>query len=269
VGEVGAGDEEHRERGQDQDGRRAEVRLAEDEEGDGRDDEQERQRPAPERPDPDAPTGAPVGHVHDQGELGELGGVDGGQRAQLDPAGRPADDDRVQEPALGEEQDEPQQGEGDEVARDRHEPQQPVVDPHRDDHGQDAERRPLDLGPDEGERVRLAQVGAHGRRRVDHQDADGGESEDGDEDRQVRLVAFAAERLARLGRRPGGLAHVPAAQALAARAGGIAAASRLARPTDRTGDAHRSLLPVSAVVAAVRSRARAATASLKARPRAA
>ena len=42
---------------------------------------------------PAAPLGEPVGQVDDQRELGELGRVDGRQRAELEPARRAADDD--------------------------------------------------------------------------------------------------------------------------------------------------------------------------------
>ena len=80
VDEVGAGDEEHRERGQRDDHRRAEVRLLEHERGDRREDEQERDRPRPEPTDPGATLGEPVGEVDDQRELGELGRVDRRQR---------------------------------------------------------------------------------------------------------------------------------------------------------------------------------------------
>ena len=59
----------------------------------GRDDDQERDRPAPEAADLRAALGEPVGEVDDQRQLGDLGRVDGRQRAELEPARRAADDD--------------------------------------------------------------------------------------------------------------------------------------------------------------------------------
>ena len=199
--------------------------------------------------------GEPVGEVDDQRQLGQLGRVDGGQRPEPQPARRAADHDVE----LVDEH-EHEQAERDDVARDRHEPQVAVVDAHHRDHRDEAEQRPLDLRSDGLERVGLGrQVAPHGRRRVDHQDADRGERDDDDEDHVVGRVPLALEGLGQvLGRGPvGGPARLLGAFALA----GLRVGGRAPEPRDRRGEVHRSLR--------ARDATRSATASLKARPRAA
>ena len=92
----------------------------------------------------------PVGEVDDQRELRDLGRVDRRQRAELQPAGRAADDDRS---GLGDE-DEDEQHDRDAYTGDRHEPEIAVVDPHHRDHRDDAEGRPADLRADDREACR-------------------------------------------------------------------------------------------------------------------
>ena len=72
---------------------RAQVGLLEDEENDRRDDHEEGTVPLQKLADAAAALGEPVGEVDDQRELGELGRVDGRQRADLQPARRAADAD--------------------------------------------------------------------------------------------------------------------------------------------------------------------------------
>ena len=199
VDEVRPGDEEHGERGQRDDHRRAEVRLLEHERDDRQDDDEERDGAAPEPADLLAALGEPVGEVDDEGELRELGRVDRGQRRQLEPARRAADLDVERR-----HEDEHEQGDRDDVHRDRGEAQVAVVDPHHRRHRDEAEDGPLDLRADGRERVGvLRQVALERRRRVDHQDADGGQRDDHDEDHVVGLVPLPPEGAApALDRRP-------------------------------------------------------------------
>ena len=87
--EAGAGHEEHHEGRQRDDARRAQVGLEEDQEDDRQRDEQERQRAAGSCSIRLPAVRQPVGQVDDQGQLGQLGRMDRGQRADLQPAREP------------------------------------------------------------------------------------------------------------------------------------------------------------------------------------
>ena len=200
MGQARAGHEEHRQRGQRDDGRRAEVRLRNDEQHDRGDDHQEGDRPAPEAADAPALLGEPVREVDDECDLADLRGVDGRQRPHLQEPRRPAD----HAVEAGREH-EHEQDERHDVRRNRDQAQVAVVDARHDEHGDEAERRPEDLRPDDGERVVVRpEVGLDRRRRVDHQHADRGQSDDRDEDRVIGLVAVALERI---GLRRGAAGH--------------------------------------------------------------
>ena len=254
---VRPGDEPHRERGQRDDDRRPEVGLLEDE----RDDRHRRSSRNGIVPPQNPPTFVPRlanqwARYTTSASLASSAGWMAGSGPEPQPAGRTADHDveLVDE-------DEHEQAERDDVARDRDEPQIAIVDAHHRDHREQAEQGPLDLRADGLERVGLGrQVAAHGRRRVDHQDADRGERDDDDEDRVVGRVPLALERLGQvLGRRPvGGPTRLRwrASVRERLRVGGRASETR-----DRRGEVHRSLR--------ARAATRSATASLKARPRAA
>ena len=149
--------------------------------------------PGPEAPDAAAPLREPVGEVDDQRELHELGRVDRRQRTDLEPACRAADDDVDLGHEHEDQADDPdgEQGHG-------RDPQPAVVHAHHRHHRDHAQRRPLDLRPDDRERVVALEVRLHRRRRVDHQDSDRGQRDDGDEDPVLGLVALALERDLRL-----------------------------------------------------------------------
>ena len=253
VQKVGPRDEEHRDRGGRDDDRRPEVGLTEDEPRDEAGDDEERDRASPERPGPGPGPGEPVGEEDDEGELRELGRVDGRQRSHLEPAGRATDDARL-ERAHRRQQDDDEEADGDDACRDADEPQVAVVDEAHRDHDPDAERRPEDLGADEGERVALAEIALDARRRVDHEDADSSERDDRDEDRVVGRVAIALET-----GRPPCDRRSPGRR----RSGDIGRSHPDERPSGRGRSADHAPPPLD------RSAAIAATACLKARPRAA
>ena len=175
-----------------------------------------------------APPGEPVGQVDDERELRELRRVEERQRADPQEARRAAN--HVVE--RRDEKDDREERERDHVPGNRGEPEIPVVDAAHDRHRAEPEGGPHDLWPDDLERIVILQVRAHRRRRIDHEDTDRHERDDGDEDRVVGLVLLTAQ----------------GARALAGRRDG--------RPRDR----HR---PASS------SWARPATVALNARPRAA
>ena len=174
--------------------------------GDG--DDQERDRPRPEAPRSCPPLGHPVGEVDDHRELRDLRRVDGRQRADHEPAGRAADDD-----VEARDEDEDEQDDGDDVRRARR--------PSAGSGSRSASSRPSRRGPSAAqkicgptiaERVVALEIGLHRRRRVDHQDPDRDEGDDGDEDRVVGLVALSLERLRPrcFGRRAGAAIGRPA-----------------------------------------------------------
>ena len=133
--------------------------------------------------------GEPVREVDDEGELHELGRVDRGQRPDLEPAGGAADHDVDRR-----EEHEQEAGDADDEQRHGGDAQPAVVDPHHHHHRDEPEGGPLDLRADDRERVVvLRQVGLDRGRRVDHQDADGGEGDGRDEDPVLGLVALALE----------------------------------------------------------------------------
>jgi hypothetical protein len=155
---------------------------------------------------------------------------------------------------------EDEQAQGDHVGGDRHEPEVSVVDPHHGDHRQQAEQRPLDLRPDRLERIGLGRkVAPHRRRRIDHEDADRREGDDHDEDRVIGRMSLALEDARQvlgrfLIRRAARLLDL---LALAR----VRVGERTPEARDRRGEVHGRLR--------ARAATRSATASLKARPRAA
>jgi hypothetical protein len=196
VQDVRAGEEEHRERGEREHGRGAEVRLQQHQDDDRDDDHEERDGPAEQAADRAAALRKPVGEVDHERELHELGRVDRGQRADLEPAGRTADLDVDR----GDEHED-QARDADQEHRDGRDPEPAVVDPHHHQHRDDAQRRPQDLRPHDRERVVALEERLDGRGRVDHQDPDGRQGHDRDEDPVLGLVTLAAERV--LGAFPG------------------------------------------------------------------
>ena len=191
VDEVRAGDEEHDQRGADQDRRRADVRLAQDEQDDRAGDHQEDDGPAPERLHAGSPAGEPVGQVDDEGELRDLGRMEQGQRPDAQEAGRPAD--HVVE--RRDEQHDHEQGQRDDEQRHRDEPPVAVVDPGHDGHRDEPEGGPDDLRADDLELVVVAQERGHRRRRIDHEHADRHQADDRGEEDVVGLVLLALERV--------------------------------------------------------------------------
>jgi hypothetical protein len=134
------------------------------------------------------------------------------------------------------------------------------------------ERAPEDLRADDRERVVAGDVGVHRRRRIDHQDPDRREGDDGEQDRVVRLVALAAQdvragpaagaRSRRAARRSGaapraGPAPMPRSQRRIAPAGRPPRAAAGRGRTAAPDEVHQRPCPASRVTAALNARPRA------------
>ena len=116
----------------------------------GADDQQEGHGPGPQTAGLRTALREPVRQVDDERELRELRGVDRRQRPQLQPARRAADDD-----AQGRDEQQRQRDERHDVHRHRREAQLAVVDPHHDEHRDQARGRPTGSAARRSRRCRV------------------------------------------------------------------------------------------------------------------
>ena len=164
-----------------------EDRPGEDGHGDGRShvglehhegaEEAEHEAHRPQHPAPVADVGRPagehVGAVQEQGQLGQLGGLEAGG-PDAEPSGRAVDVD----PHAGDQHEQEQAG-GDHQEQADVAAQDPVVDAGGDDEPGQAEDRPGELALEEQPRRPVVGQRLHRRRREHHDEADQVEDDDG------------------------------------------------------------------------------------------
>ena len=210
--EAAAGHEEHGEAGQDDDAGRAQVRLQHDQEGHRADDGEEGQHAPSEAAHLRATRRQPVRQVDDEGQLGELGRVEGGQPADAQPARGAVGLDGLDERRDGRQQDQHQQAHGDGEAEHGEGAPVAIVDAHGHQQHDAAHDGPGELRRDGGEDAAVSGH-LHAHAGVDHQDAHGRQRHGGQQHEIVGLVDLALRTL-----------HDATRDAVAAgRAGGVAA----------------------------------------------
>ena len=192
--QAATGHEEHRERREHEHPGRAQVGLEDDQPGHEADDDQEGQQASAQAAHLRPTRGEPVSEVDDEPQLGELRGMEGGQPADAQPAGRAVGLDGLDERGDGGHEHEHEQADGDEHAEHREEPPVSVVEAHGHDEHEAAQQPPAELCRHGIEDAAVA-GSIDAAARVHHQDAHRGQCHGGHEEQVVWLVALSLRPL--------------------------------------------------------------------------